>query len=278
MTFQKQNSRLAYGKATQCKTKPSETRRIHYVRKLHTELYFMLRRTLGNAEIIWFSFKFRQCLRKCQNSKERENFPAFEITLHLLCQKSLAEISVYGCVLRLPCIDGNTCMLLTLNHSLLYMAWIKPHKVPFKCTAARDEVWDLLLYLFRVIYLSLTCMCEWVCVCVCPQRRQDSSPLPQSSSFTFSTEACHKSPVQRVMGPALENSLATPSPSVSHNPTHTTVPYIQYMQAHIVYTPQRMLKKRLDLCQNVYARTGIANKNLSRRHLKIYSSSAFLAL
>jgi len=93
----------------------------------------------------------------------------------------------------------------------------------FKFTTASLGVF-LLLYLFNVIYLSLTCSCVCVracvcvCVCICPQR-QDSSPLPHSSSFTFSTEMCHKSPELRVMGPALGNSPCSPSRLRSQNQT-----------------------------------------------------------
>jgi len=52
----------ALGRGAKHKTKALSAQSIHYLRKVHTELYRLLRSTVGNAELILFSIKFRQCL------------------------------------------------------------------------------------------------------------------------------------------------------------------------------------------------------------------------
>lgn len=115
-----------------------------------------------------------------------------------------------------------TCVLLTSDRFLLYVVWFKPH-VAFKFTTASlgalGGVGFVTVFIQCNLSVSYLFLCVSVCVRVCPQR-QDSSPLPHSSSFTFSTEMCHKSPELRVMGPALGNSLCSPSRLLSQT-THT---------------------------------------------------------
>ncbi len=88
---------------------------------------------------------------------------------------------LYRCKLCFYCMEVNTCLLLTSDQFLLQYMWFKPMS-HLNSQQPLWGLWGLLLYLFSVIYLSLTCSCVWVYMCVClstEKAGQLSSPTQQ---------------------------------------------------------------------------------------------------